>query len=272
MRFRSGFTLIELLVVMAIIALLVSLLLPVLGAAKESVRLLKCQSNQRSIGQAMHTYITEYEERLPYAVWQAISFDDVIGEYLQRPLSRPEQLATSVARDMASPAMICPNDPTDRDRRAVRSYVMIQGEPERLSGDTLPAGTGVMHQDPPESILYDPTNPRQLTLTADVPAASDTLLLSESAYRPHDFLERFGGNEQGRGDRYTVIDRPSEQLPGGWIKGRPVQRLHGSRTAPTPNYLYTDGHVRAQAPGETVGDDTDLFGKPDGQWTRLPND
>ncbi len=63
-----GFTLIELLVVMAIIAILASILMPVLARARESARKASCQSNLRQIGSAIAMYIQDYDETFPKGV------------------------------------------------------------------------------------------------------------------------------------------------------------------------------------------------------------
>ncbi len=57
-----GFTLIELLVVISIIALLVGLLLPALGAAREAGRSVKCMSNQKQMVLAMTAYATDHKD------------------------------------------------------------------------------------------------------------------------------------------------------------------------------------------------------------------
>ena len=67
MRARSsGFTLIELLVVVSIIALLVSILLPALGKAREQAKAAVCKSNLRTIGLSETLYAADNND---YLVW-----------------------------------------------------------------------------------------------------------------------------------------------------------------------------------------------------------
>lgn len=59
---QGGFTLIELLVVVAIIAVLISILLPSLRAARKLAKRVVCSSNMRQLGIGAHSYGTEMED------------------------------------------------------------------------------------------------------------------------------------------------------------------------------------------------------------------
>ncbi len=65
MKSRRGFTLVEMLVVIAILGLLMSILIPSLGRAKEAVRQTKCRSQLRGFGNSLHSYAAEMSDKWP---------------------------------------------------------------------------------------------------------------------------------------------------------------------------------------------------------------
>ena len=63
---RPGFTLIELMVVVSIIALLMAILLPSLGQAREQARKVVCLSNLHQLANAVEAYVQDYNA---YPFW-----------------------------------------------------------------------------------------------------------------------------------------------------------------------------------------------------------
>jgi len=65
MRKHKGFTLIELLVVISIIAVLLAILIPSLGKAREKVKDTSCKSNLKNVGLALQMYLDAYDRKIP---------------------------------------------------------------------------------------------------------------------------------------------------------------------------------------------------------------
>ncbi len=64
-RRTPGFTLVELLVVVAILAMLIAILLPALKKAREVAFEVRCATNLKMYGIAIHLYAYDFDDHLP---------------------------------------------------------------------------------------------------------------------------------------------------------------------------------------------------------------
>jgi prepilin-type N-terminal cleavage/methylation domain-containing protein len=107
----AGFTLIEVLVVVAIIALLISILLPSLSRARDQARLSVCLTNARTLGMACATYAAEWKGRFPgagrHTDWLGKNNVDNSKHFGRTPIDGT--IYRYVGKQ--SQAYLCPSDP-----------------------------------------------------------------------------------------------------------------------------------------------------------------
>jgi prepilin-type N-terminal cleavage/methylation domain-containing protein len=108
MRRNLAFTLIELLVVVAIIALLIAILLPSLGKARELAKRTACGTNLKGQGTAFAIYAADYDGRLPVFTNQSTNWlqDEPyqVGDQLVNMTLNNNTSATSIRRWFYCPA------------------------------------------------------------------------------------------------------------------------------------------------------------------------
>jgi prepilin-type N-terminal cleavage/methylation domain-containing protein/prepilin-type processing-associated H-X9-DG protein len=117
---RRGFSLIELLVVIGIVALLLGVLLPVLGLARQTGRAAVCLSNLRQMSLALHGYSDDHNDRFPlFSVFEPprqrywFGLGDASGPLENRELDRRRGLISPYLSAGVEDGLLCPAFPYD---------------------------------------------------------------------------------------------------------------------------------------------------------------
>lgn len=125
---RRAFTLVELLVVIGIIAVLISVLLPALGRARDSAKQTACASNLRQVSLAMLVYINDNRGKFPRA------YSGIDGSYSWHSLLVGLKYIQAPTETVA---VVAPPDEDYTLTNNLRSILMC---PETLSGARTPWG------------------------------------------------------------------------------------------------------------------------------------
>ena len=150
---KSAFTLIELLVVVAIIAILVSILMPSLSKSKDLAREISCRQNSRSIYMVLRLYGNDHDSQLPNAIgiterqYQGWNWRTNIPSVstAHDVTFMPHKLTSYM--DLYSPGWFCPGWPLDEP---YQSNIKVSGTPTKPSAGAVPGtprnfGTGYQY-------------------------------------------------------------------------------------------------------------------------------
>jgi len=240
-RRGHAFTLIELLVVVAIIALLVSILLPALRSAREQSRRATCASNLRQIGLAYYNYATDSGGHFPPAYSSIylynINYPDFYGHrdpkikelgYLIYPYLKDGKFAR------------CPSNPLYNELVFTWAW-----RPPEYGGDGTPYRDGVYHigyevfsdadtGGPFNRDLWKQQADMTIPTRIDMPYASDIVLAMDNAAYwtwPPSYANLFVNHRTGKVDMSV----------GTW-----------NLAVAGANVLYLDGHVQWARPCDQV--------------------
>jgi len=254
MRKRRAFTLVELLVVIGIIVILIALILPALGRAREQASAIKCASNLGQLAKHWHSYSAENRNlalpgrlpkfnafNTPYLLGNGLQYRphwyEMLGAQMKIYADRNPSPAQRDTWKVDSDLYTCPTVDWRNSRNFVWGYnYQFLGNTHDRPADLQP--------------VHYPVN------LSGLPKASDTVMAADcmgtAAGKPA--VGRAAHYDDGTRDPYALGNKghlldPPRLLDGDSDYADPELRTPEHRSAPDPrhagraNVAFLDGHV-----------------------------
>ncbi|MFA6045411.1 MAG: prepilin-type N-terminal cleavage/methylation domain-containing protein [Phycisphaerales bacterium] len=247
-----GFTLIELLVVIAIIALLIGILLPALGSARQVARLTICQTNMHSYGTGVASYAADFQDKICSYTWTPSTWRNASPQYndyaVGEDIAGAAAQATDIIRRRAG------REPGDFDQpNAWIPHVLYSHLPVvDYLGITLPSKLVACPED--KYRLEWQKNPSlfgssAVTSLGPVPASAST---EEGKRWPYSSSYEFVPATYSPDRGTTVMQGPDQRTYGtysssiddGVLSGKLGRRKYGDVTFPSQKVLVMDSVSR----------------------------
>jgi len=244
---RKGFTLIELLVVISIIALLVGILLPALGAARRSAQSMQCLSNLRQIGLGVWAYSFDNQDLFPPSFSGTSDWGVLINAYLAQS-GKDTYLKQGNKNNTA--ALTCPNVFIDGGRLHYSAcrLVMPISSISPTSQDFLEMyNTAFAVRTSEVMMIGDGIQSRYPENFADAWAALDRMDLARATRKVHYYRADADDNDK-------PISPPAPFNPDLKVLGLRAGdlRYRHSGGDGSVNLLYIDGHAANNAFGSVL--------------------
>jgi prepilin-type N-terminal cleavage/methylation domain-containing protein/prepilin-type processing-associated H-X9-DG protein len=247
---RRAFTLIEVLVVVAIIALLISILLPSLNAARRQAKVTVCAVNLRTIGQALVFYLQANQDTIPPAggLGEAGGGFETLHKYVQK-------ISLSSSAPPSTPWL--GTDP------------VVRVEWFLCPGDEIPHTTGQVRQKLPDGterfVQYCVSYGLNVDLSyVERPSLPEkpygVLRKMSSVKRPSKIVSYCdAGNDDISGDSRWVLTESND------VNNQTEFEIHHKTGG---DFLYCDGHVSYH---KALVDSPPQQGLPPFPWAWLPD-
>jgi prepilin-type N-terminal cleavage/methylation domain-containing protein/prepilin-type processing-associated H-X9-DG protein len=295
---RKGFTLIELLVVVAIIALLISILLPSLSRARELAKRAVCASNLRGIGQGMHIYANDNSEWFPAHFFRnqpvaigpptttGVQYVEMLGADYNEPVTLGDDVATNkshpsrslfllvISGAQTTGQFICPSSADEEDDMRNRGdYANPKPESAARAGKTRFDFAGYTKLSYAYQVPYGRRGRPRETLDSRMPISAD-----KGPY----FEAMTGSNNQWVEGCYKDARRTGFDPPTQWSGEDVVAVIKKSNeewqyynsvnhNQEGQNILFVDGHADfARKPIEGISKDN-IYTANDGDYQQQIN-